>query len=191
MDISVWILFSTGTLWYWDLTTLGNFGTWTFQHWEISAPYKAIWMFWHRHFGTCAEMCYCAEPSILPKYPCAEMFQYQHARTYLQLTLRQWGAGNVYLLVLSSWKVNIAENPMSLCQKVPVPKYPGAKMSLCQKFLVRKSSIAESPSLNVHGDKMSKSRNVLCWNVRAEMSLAEMLGAEISQAVLTDTYNLM
>ena len=32
------------------------------------------------------------------------------ARTYLQLPLRQWGAGNVYLLVLSSWKVNIAKN---------------------------------------------------------------------------------
>ena len=29
---------------------------------------------------------------------------------YLQLPLRQWGAGNVYLLVFSSWKVNIAEN---------------------------------------------------------------------------------
>ena len=34
------------------------------------------------------------------------------ARTYLQLPLRQWGAGNVYLLVLSSWKVNIAKNPI-------------------------------------------------------------------------------
>ena len=33
-----------------------------------------------------------------------------NARTYLQLLLQQWGAGNVYLLVLSSWKVNIAEN---------------------------------------------------------------------------------
>ena len=32
------------------------------------------------------------------------------AQTYLQLLLRQWGAGNVYLLVLSSWKVNIAVN---------------------------------------------------------------------------------
>ena len=30
------------------------------------------------------------------------------AQTYLQLPLQQWGAGNVYLLVLSSWKVNIA-----------------------------------------------------------------------------------
>ena len=29
---------------------------------------------------------------------------------YLQLPLRQWGAGNANLLVLSSWKVNIAEN---------------------------------------------------------------------------------
>ena len=28
------------------------------------------------------------------------------AQTYLQ----QWGTNNVYLLVLSSWKVNIAEN---------------------------------------------------------------------------------
>ena len=32
------------------------------------------------------------------------------AWTYLQLPLWQWGASNVYLLVLSSWKVNIAEN---------------------------------------------------------------------------------
>ena len=36
------------------------------------------------------------------------------AQGYLQLTLRQWGAGNVYLLVLSSWKVNIAENPIAV-----------------------------------------------------------------------------
>jgi hypothetical protein len=36
------------------------------------------------------------------------------ARTYLQLPLRQWGASNVYLLVLSSWKVNIAENPIAV-----------------------------------------------------------------------------
>ena len=36
------------------------------------------------------------------------------ARTYLQLPLRQWGAGNVYLLVLSNWKVNIAENPIAV-----------------------------------------------------------------------------
>jgi hypothetical protein len=28
---------------------------------------------------------------------------------YLQLSWRQWGAGNVDLLVLSSWKVNIAK----------------------------------------------------------------------------------
>ena len=36
------------------------------------------------------------------------------ARTYLQLPLQQWGAGNVYLLLLSSWKVNIAKNPIAL-----------------------------------------------------------------------------
>ena len=36
------------------------------------------------------------------------------ARTYLQLPLRQWGAYNVYLFVLSSWKVNIAENPIAV-----------------------------------------------------------------------------
>ena len=36
------------------------------------------------------------------------------ARTYLQLPLRQWGTGNVYLLVLSSWKVNIAKKPTLL-----------------------------------------------------------------------------
>ena len=37
-----------------------------------------------------------------------------NAWTYLQLPLRQWGAGNVYLLELSSWKVNIAENPIAV-----------------------------------------------------------------------------
>ena len=36
------------------------------------------------------------------------------AWTYLQLPLQQWGASNVYLLVLSSWKVNIAENPIAV-----------------------------------------------------------------------------
>ena len=37
-----------------------------------------------------------------------------HPRTYLQLPLRQWGAVNVYLLMLSGWKVNIAENPTAV-----------------------------------------------------------------------------
>ena len=36
------------------------------------------------------------------------------ARTYLQLPLPQWGVDNVYLLVLFSWKVNIAENPIAV-----------------------------------------------------------------------------
>ena len=36
------------------------------------------------------------------------------AQTYLQLPLQQSGAGNVYLLVLSSRKVNIAENPIAV-----------------------------------------------------------------------------
>ena len=36
------------------------------------------------------------------------------AWTYLQLPLWQCGAGNVYLLVFSSWKVNIAENPIAV-----------------------------------------------------------------------------
>ena len=36
------------------------------------------------------------------------------AQTYLQLPLRQWGVGNIYLLVVSSWKVNIAKNPIAV-----------------------------------------------------------------------------
>ena len=43
-------------------------------------------------------------------FPLASAF----AWTYLQLPLWQWGAGNVYLLVLTSWKVNIAENPIAV-----------------------------------------------------------------------------
>ena len=37
------------------------------------------------------------------------------AQTYLQLPIRQWVAGNVYLLALSSWKVNTA------LPKTPLP----------------------------------------------------------------------
>ena len=36
-----------------------------------------------------------------------------NVRMYLQLPLGQWGAGNVDLLVLSSWKVNITENTIT------------------------------------------------------------------------------
>ena len=42
------------------------------------------------------------------------LFWYDKAWMYLKLLLQQWGAGNVYLLVLSSWKINIAENPIAL-----------------------------------------------------------------------------
>ena len=41
-----------------------------------------------------------------------ELVQVNTLRMYLQLPLRQWGASNVYLLVLSSWKVNNTENPI-------------------------------------------------------------------------------
>ena len=40
--------------------------------------------------------------------------QIANACTYLQLPLQQWGTGNVYLLVLSNWKGNIAENPIAV-----------------------------------------------------------------------------
>ena len=39
--------------------------------------------------------------------------QSSYSQTYLQLPLRQRDAGNVYLLVLSIWKVNIVENPIA------------------------------------------------------------------------------
>ena len=42
------------------------------------------------------------------------MFKLQSTQMYLQLQLRQLSAGNVYLLVLSSWKLNIAENPIAV-----------------------------------------------------------------------------
>ena len=45
---------------------------------------------------------------------CSKQFKWNLAQTYLHLPLRQWGASNVYLLVLSRWKVNIAENPIAV-----------------------------------------------------------------------------
>ena len=47
-------------------------------------------------------------------YVLLELFLGLIAQTYLQLSLRQWGAGNVYLLVLSTWKENIAENLIAI-----------------------------------------------------------------------------
>ena len=47
-------------------------------------------------------------------YVLLELFLGLIAQTYLQLPLRQWGAGNVYLLVLSTWKENIAENLIAI-----------------------------------------------------------------------------
>ena len=35
-------------------------------------------------------------------------------QTNLQVPLQQWSASNVYLLELSSWKVDIAENPIAV-----------------------------------------------------------------------------
>ena len=48
------------------------------------------------------------------------------ARTYLQLPLRDWGASNTYLLVLSSWKVNIAKKPIAFQLE---PSYEGSEQS--------------------------------------------------------------
>ena len=42
------------------------------------------------------------------------IIQSDNAWTNLQLLLQQWDVGNVYLLALSSWKINIAENPFAV-----------------------------------------------------------------------------
>ena len=55
------------------------------------------------------------ENELVKKNPLQDLLSSVNtARTYLQLPLRQWGAGNVYLLVLSSWKVNIVENSIAV-----------------------------------------------------------------------------
>ena len=52
--------------------------------------------------------------TLLSVYVVKILQTFQPERTYnLQLGLRQWCAGNVYLLVLSSWKINIAETPIA------------------------------------------------------------------------------
>ena len=61
---------------------------------------------------------------------------------YLQLTLWQWGAGNVYLLVLSSWKVNIAENQIAVggCRYVRAMQQV-LKYGFCKKSLLGVKSL--------------------------------------------------
>ena len=121
--------FGTGTLRYWRILAQWYFSTWMFQHWEILARCKAIWMFWHRHFGICAEMCYYAETSIFPKYQCAEMFQCQ----------------NVPVLKGLHAKMSLAEK--SLSQKFHVPKHPWRQTVHVPKCQVPKLAQAPNPLL--------------------------------------------
>ena len=123
--------FSMGTLRHWDIWAQEYFGKWTFWHWEISPPYKAI-----GHFGTdilakCVTVpkCSFSRNIYVPKCPCEER---------------------------------------SLCQNIQMPKFPCAEEFTCQ--------IVSLPKL--HAEMF------LGWNVRAEMSLAEMSGSDISPSLL-------
>ena len=80
-----WGIFSrrTGTFQHGDTTALGHFGTRKFWQMDVLAlgnfaTIQSNWTFWHRHFGTCGEMCYCPKMFIFPKYLCAKMFQSQN-----------------------------------------------------------------------------------------------------------------
>ena len=106
-DISAWGQNGTGTFWHRNISTHGCFGTGKFRHHAKQ--------YGHRQFGTCAEMWYCAKTSILPKYPCAEMFQCQN--------------------------VPVPKDPhaeISRCRNIPVPKN-----SFCRKIHVPNNLLAE------------------------------------------------
>ena len=91
---------------------------------------------------------------------------------------------NVYIALQSA--------KMYLCWNVLVPKYPCAimfkccnvpvlKRPLCQNILMPKCSRAKMFSCrNVLLPQCPSTKKSLWWNVSAEMSLAEMSGAEIS-----------
>ena len=80
MDISSpWMLQHMGTFWPKEFLAPwmfqhGIFKAWTFRHLDILAPCKAIWTFWHRHFGTWDTVPKCPRPemSMVPKNPCAK-----------------------------------------------------------------------------------------------------------------------
>ena len=73
--------------------------------WKLLRPWvSANWAQYDFHIGSIHTGCL--------KLKCPKVNG--STRTYLQLLLLQWGAGNVYLLVLSSWKINIAENPIAV-----------------------------------------------------------------------------
>ena len=63
-EFSAWGIFSTRNIQHHGHFSTRYFGTCIFWHMDISAPCKVIWMFWHRHFGTCA---------TVPKFPHAEI----------------------------------------------------------------------------------------------------------------------
>ena len=69
----------------------------------------------------------CIVPWLVSDYFFPWNFYINLAQTYLQLPLWQWGIGNVYLLVLSSWKVNIAKTPIA---ENPIAENPIAVMGL-------------------------------------------------------------
>ena len=89
--------------------------------------------------------------------------------------------------------VNIALQgaQISMCRNVQVPKYPCAEMLMCRKFLVPKIPRAEnsqcrnvpvlkSPSAGTSAAPNGASAEMFpWWNIRAEMTLAEMFCAEM------------
>ena len=83
-----------------------------------SAHLYKVDFFSDKNFKICVYFFSCILPDYMADDIIKDFWKNNHfenmARTYLQLPLRQWGAGNVYLLVLSSWKVNIAENPIAV-----------------------------------------------------------------------------
>ena len=100
-----------------DISALGNFGTMQ-SNMDVSAQ-----TFWHRHFGICAEMCCCAETSILPKYQCAKMFQFlnvpvlkgSHANISRcqNVPCRKFHVPNSLLAEMSGW-AEISSIPLGL-----------------------------------------------------------------------------
>ena len=98
---------------------------------DILAPCKAIWTFWHRHFGTCA---------TVPKCPCAEMSLCQNVPVPNLPHAEKSSCRKVPMSKCSHVEMSICRNVCSAkwctCRNVPVMKHPCGNDS-CQNVPCR------------------------------------------------------
>ena len=164
-DVSSWEHFGTCTVRPADVPADGRFNTGRFQHGDFSAwGIFSMRNFWHHgHFSTGYFGTWTFR-HIDFLAPCKAIWTFWHRHFSTCATVPKGPCAKM------SPCRNVHDAEKSLCWKVPVLKSPCTETST-----ETKCPCARTPT----GPKRASAEMSWWWNVCAEMSLAEMLGAEM------------